>query len=194
MFKGWGFFLAWIQQVLLIIRVIQSLWIPVLSLLFTENTEQTLTTSNSKILAQPNHFRKSCDALVSVWNLAEIAPRTYAGLKLASGTRYYTAAAPIFITYTMTSRAWDMTDFFRTGRSYYGSCTSNYASNHVPWITFLLKSPAQELSSLSSLLLKLSDLKAPTSTAASFIQYALSTASAFEHKKEMHFVLPKYFC
>lgn len=191
-----GFFLASIQQVLLIIRVIQSLWIPALSLSFTENTKQNLTTSNTKILAQPQHFRKSCEALLSVWNLAEIAPSAYTGLKLAHETRYYTSAAPIFITYAMTNSALDVTDFFSTGRSYYGSCTGNYASNYVPWITFLLKSPAQELSSLSSSLLKLSDFKAPTSTAASFVQYALSTAgtSYFECKKEMHSVLLKYFC
>lgn len=107
-----GFFLTWIQQVLLIIGVIQSLWFPALSLLFIKNTNQNLTTSNSKILAQPKRFRKSCEALVSVWNLAEIVPSTYTGLKLASGTRYYTSPVHIFITYTTTNRTLDMTDFF----------------------------------------------------------------------------------
>ena len=133
---------------------------------------------------------------MSVCDLAAVVPSTHAGLKLASGTRHYPPPAPIFITHTTTSRALDMTDFCRTGRSYYSSCTGNHAGNYVPRITFLLQSPAQKLSSLSSSLFKLSDLKAPTSTAARFGQYALSTAGASysECKKEMHSVLLKYFC
>lgn len=46
-------------------RLTQSLQIPALSLLRTENTKQNLTTSNSKILAQPEHFRKPWEALVT---------------------------------------------------------------------------------------------------------------------------------
>lgn len=152
-----------------------------------QKRKENLTTSSSSRLPQPKHFRKSCEGFMPIWNPAEIAPSACGDLKLASGTRHY-AAAPIFIIYTTTNRALGMTGFvfFSTGRSYYGSCTGNYASHCVPWITFLLKSPAQELSSLSSSLLKLSDLKALTSTAANFIQYALSTvgASYFECKKK----------
>lgn len=181
------FYLAWIWQVLPIIRFIQPLWISALSLSL-EKRKKNLTTSSSKTLPQPKHFRKSCEGFTPIWNPAEIAPSACSDLQLASGTRHY-AAAPIFIIYTTTNRALGMRGFFfffSTGRSYNGSCTGNYATQCVPWITFLLKSPAQELSSLSSSLLKLSDLKALTSTAADFIQYALSTvgASYFECKKK----------
>lgn len=106
MFKG-CFFLAWIQQVLLFIEVTQSL--PFHYYLQKKQTK-ILTTYNFKILAQPEHFRKPCEAWASVWSPAEMVPS--AELKLANGTRYRSPTTPIFITYTTTSKALDMTDFF----------------------------------------------------------------------------------
>lgn len=104
------FYLDWIWQVLPVIRFIQPLWISALSLFFREK-EKNLTTSSSKTLPQPKHFRKSCEGFTPIWNPAEIAPSACSDLQLASGTRHY-AAAPIFIIYTTTNRALGMRGFF----------------------------------------------------------------------------------
>lgn len=157
-------FLAWIWQVLLIIRLFKSLCIT------------TLTIPHRKHITKPCHSQ--FQSFSSAWTLQEILWRFYINLKPSRNCSNRIqqpgvgTAAAIVITYTLTSRVQAMTGFFSTGRNYYSSCTGNYASHCAPWITFLFKSPAQELSSLSSSLLKLSDSKALTSTRASFAQYS----------------------
>lgn len=182
-------FLAWIWQVLLITRLIQSLCIATLLLFFLQRTQNktlplpipefflSLNTSGNPmmVLCQFETQQKPLHSHTAAWSWH------------CCGHRYHCHSS---------SRARATTGFFSTGTGHCSSCTANYTSHCAPWITFLFESPAQELSSLSSSLLKLSDWKALIPTGASFAQYSLSTidASYFDSKKEILCVGLGYLC